>query len=208
MKGSAFLRIVAAVMFTAVCAYLGAGLYPALAPGEAAEAAPVFRESPTRIALEGIALRDELPLPEDAVLPALAGLRLSASETAEFAGGSGSGIYMAGCDGLEALRLESALPLSVESVSALLEEEGKARRQQGRLVRGFDWHFAALCEYGEALPRGEYGIIFDGFGEVYPARLIQVSRGLDGRQALLFRLQLGDTEYLSLRRCRAELIVD
>lgn len=208
MKGSAFLRIVAAVMFTAVCAYLGAGLYPALAPGEAAGTAPVFRESPMRIALEGIALRDELPLPEDAVLPAMAGLRLSASETADFAGDFGSGIYMAGCDGLEALRLESALPLSVESVSALLEEEGKVRRQQGRLVRGFDWHYAALCDYGEALSRGEYGLIFEGFGELYPARLIEVSRGLDGRQALLFRLQLGDTEYLSLRHCGAEMIVD
>lgn len=208
MKGSAFLRIVAAVMFTAVCAYLGAGLYPALAPGEAAGAAPVFRESPRRIALEGIALRDELALPEEAALPAMAGMRLSASETAEFAGDFGSGVYMAGCDGLEALGPEDALPLSVEAVDSLLRKEGKVRRQQARLVRGFDWYFAALCEYGEALPRGEYGLIFEGFGDTYPARLIEVSRGMDGRQALLFRLQLGDTEYLRLRRCRAELVVD
>lgn len=213
MEKNPYLRLVAAVLFAALCAYVGAALYPRLA---SAGAVPAMAENkPPAVLLKGIALRREtvLSIPEGSPLFARDGDRLSAdSALAAMAGDSrgenpGSCVFLACCDGLEYLSVEAARPLTVDCVRALLEARPEDSEGDGRLVAGFDWYYAALTDYKGALPKGKYSLRFEGFGESVKGRLVEVSRFESGERALLFRLTAGDAEYLRLRHTAAELIL-
>ena len=213
MEKNPDLRLVAAVLFAAVCAYVGAALYPRLAFPQALPAM-AEKENPP-LMLEGIALRREtaLSLPEGSALFARDGDRLSAEAAlAAMTGESGeenpgSCMFLGFCDGLEYLSVEAARPLSVETVRALMEAEPADRPGDGRLVEGFDWYYAALTDYKGALPVGKYSLRFEGFEQSVKARLTELSRFHNGERALLFRLTAGDAEYLRLRHTAAELIL-
>lgn len=200
------------MLFTAVCAYVGAALYPRLSPKEST-AAMAERVSAC-VRLEGIALREELSLslPDDPALFARDGERLSgdrvlAATTGTEDSGSGSALFLAFSDGLEQLSPADALPLSVDRVRSLMAAVPGQQEGDGRLVLGFDWYYAALSDYSGALPQGRCSLRFDGFDGAVTGRLVEVSGYENGERALLFRLMTGDTDYLKLRNCRAELIL-
>lgn len=199
-------------MFAAVCAWLGAGIFPSLRLSPE-PAAAIAEPAERRITLEGVALREEeaLFLPENTELLAASGERIPAGAQVAFSQkqsfeSRGSSIFLEGCDGYEELRVEEASPLSVERVEALLGRE-PGEPGQARLVSGFEWYYAAVCAYKGTLPKGEYRLGFAGFEETVEARLTEVSEPSSGRRALLFRLPHGDTAYLMLRKTTAELIL-
>ena len=171
----------AALLFTAACAWLAAALYPQT---EAAAAAP---ESPApEIMLRGIVLRRETALglweiPDGAE----DGKRLSAAET-----GREAGLYFTQTDGFEALTPEDALPLSPERVEALLASEpGEAA--PGRLVTERRVWLAALAEGENAFPAGTRCLLrLDGAEAPLPA-LVEDCEG----SALLLRLEDAEPLY-------------
>ena len=213
MEKNPYLRLVAAVLFAAVCAYAGAALYPRLAFFGAVPAMSVREGAPVR--LEGIALRHELALslPRDAALFDRDGERLSAGTAmAAMAGESpgenrGSCLFLAFSDGLEFLSPADALPLRVDRVRALMSRQPEDAAGTARLVQGFDWYYAAVTDYRGALPEGKCSLRFDGFQESVSGRLVEAGPYENGERALLFRLTTGDTDYLKLRNTGAELIL-
>ena len=214
MEKNPYLRLVAAVLFAAVCAYVGAALYPRLSPKQAA--APVMAEkTEKRIHLEGIALRHEQALSSSEAGPMalrdgerLSGAAVLAAMTGEDSGsGCGSCVFLDYSDGLEELSVDQALPLSVSRVRRLMALEASPKKDGGRLVSGFDWYYAAVTDYRGALPEGSCVLRFEGFDKELKGRLVEVSGFESGERALLFRLMIGDTDYLKLRNVSAELIV-
>ena len=201
------------MLFAALCAYVGAALYPQLASSGALPAMAEREAPPVR--LEGIALRRELALslPEGPALFARDGDRLSGDAALAAAAGEdsaeslGSCLFLAFCDGLEYLSPEAALPLSVEKLRSLMSLPAPENRRDARLVQGFDWYYAAVTDYKGALPEGKYSLRFDGFEESVKARLVEVSSFDKGERALLFRLMVGNAEYLKLRMVGAELVL-
>ncbi len=210
---SAFLRLVAALLFVALCAWLGAALYAALqAPAAAADA-----DAPRELALEAIAVRRELllrsrrrsrplaacgkRLPCGGALAVTAGGRALVSEQA--------GIFFADWDGLERLSPAQLETPDVAAVQALLESEADSSPgAYGRLVLDAAWYLAALTEDGAPLQAGmRCALRIEGIERPLRARLLSVSEESAGRRALLLRLTEGGADCLSLRRCRAWLLL-
>lgn len=203
------MRTVAALLFLATCAWLGAELYlrlrlPAL-PVLAGE-----EKSEEKHRLAGIVLREEeaLALPADALPVAESGSKLSAGGLlARLDGGGEIRVeracqYFADSDGLEALRLPESL--TVRAVRELLETPPSPQAESGRLVYGSAWYYAAVVPAEAERPDlGSCRLRFLPGREWLPARLVAASEEQDGAVALLFRLTRGGA-YLSLRRCEAE----
>ena len=213
MEKNPYLRLVAAALFAAVCAYVGAALYPRLSPKEAA-AAVMAEKAQTLVHLEGIALRYEQALSSPGNGPALEdGERLSGTAAlAAMAGeagdaGFGSRVFVDFSDGLEDLSPDRALPLSPGRVRELMALEASPRKDRVRLVAGFDWYYAAVTDYRGALPEGGCVLRFEGFDKELKGRLVDVSGFENGERALLFRLMIGDTDYLKLRNVGAEIVL-
>ena len=203
-----FLRSVAALLFLAVCAYGGAGLYvrlrpvrPDAAPAAAAEAG---------ISLCGIVLRSETPL----VLPPSAEL-LAEDDTRVPAGGAlarladGSlltapcaAVYRADTDGLEALSPACLETLDAAGLQRLLAQaERPDREARGRLITDHAWYFVCPAPSEIDLRPGQScRLRFSEQKTPLRARLIRQSDAV-----LVFRLTEGG-DCLSLRRCEAELM--
>ena len=196
MGSSRFYAALAALLFTAACAWFGAAVFRSLPPAEAA-ASP----APTPVAgrFRGIVLRRELVLPADALPEAREGERLSAGET-----GVGSALFFAGTDGLETLSPADAEPLTAAAVEGLLAQVPAEDAASGRLVLGRELYIAALWEGDEAPTPGGCRLRLDS-GEVLRAGLLRVTVDAGGRAALLLRLPLGDSTLLTTRFTAGEI---
>ena len=197
----------AALLFLALCAWVGAALYAALSPR--AEP-PEPERAPEGPELTGLALRRELRLPEGTSLPAgtREGERLPAGALAGLVPeGAGSAVCFARCDGLERLSVDALGDgVSVTAVRALLDAQPEETASAGRLVLGRDWYLAALGPAGDYPQPGERcRLAVEGLDRPLEARVIALSEAEDGEQALLFRLTDGTPEALSLRRCRVTI---
>lgn len=163
--------------------------------------------------LTGICLRREAPLylPETAALAVRPGERIPAGGLlARLADGSElraehSALYFPDADGWAALDPDPE-QLDAAALRQLLEREPPAPNGcRGRLVYENVWVFAAFAPEGLPLPEpGACRLRFAGSSDWIPARLLVPDGGSGGRSILLFRLNRGG-DYLSLRRCEAEL---
>ena len=190
-----YYHALAALLFAAVCAWLGAAVFGALAVQDALreETPPV----PGR--LRGILLRRERALsPEEIPAGAEDGMRLSAAET-----GSEAGLFLSGADGLEDLSPEDAAALTPETLDVLLARKAERDADAGRLVPDFACCCAAFCEGGEPAP-GPCRVCIDGAGE-YEGRVVSAARDEKGRTALLIRIPEGDAALYRLRFVTGEV---
>ncbi len=214
MGGSSrFLRLVAGVLFVAVCAYVGALLFGNM--DRDVQSAYVSAVTVTdSVPLSGIALRREMTisLPKGAELAAEEARRLPAGGV--IASGAGeeilspaSALFFSDTDGLERLSADSLDPLSVAGVEELLSAQPEPEEGDVRLVLDGVWYFAALAEESAALPdEGECVLALDG-GRRINARIVGKSRPERGKTALLLRLNEADGELMRLRKAEATLIL-
>lgn len=202
-----YLRAVAAVLFLAACAYLGAGLFgSASGPRTVTVCSGSIRQS---VPLTGIALRREELLPGE-IPPGLEqGERVSAHSAL---GGTQrvlapeSALCFSGGDGCEDLSPESLRPFSLERVEALLEREGE-KAEGCRLVYDFCWYYAAVsaepCPI-EAPAQVQLSLV--GIEGPISALLCAVDES-GGSTALLLRTGSMSPDCLCLRKCTGELII-
>ena len=205
-----FLRSVAALLFLAVCAWCWAGLCARFRTGglpvSAAKSAPVTT-------LAGICLRREAPLylPETAALAVQPGERIPAGGLLARRADGGelrsacSALYLPDVDGWTALAPDPE-ELDAAALRELLEQEPPSPTGcRGRLVYRSVWFFAALAPAGLPTPEpGACRLRFAGTPDWLPARLLAPRETPGSQSVLLFRLSRGG-DYLSLRRCEAEL---
>ena len=206
-----FLKAVAVVLFLAVCAYLGAGIYNGL--DQDLKTVPVRYVTVTdSLELTGLVIRREQVIcsPGKAQFFPSGGDRLPADGlVAVFQDGAelrapSSALFFPDCDGFEALSPDILPSLSCQELEALLQQEAAPDREAvGRLVFGWDWYFAALPAPDAALPaEGRCTLLFDGMEQSVPAELISAGEELP----FILRLTYGREEYLRLRKAQAQLI--
>lgn len=213
MARCSYLKSVAVVFFAAVCAYLGAWLFPSLSGR--LQTAPAAASAETHIGMEGIALRREtaLCLPHRAVFLPRDGERIPAgsllwqgAESDSYVSGKSS-VFMAFCDGFEYLAPPAEEKLGMAELSAYLSAPPLENPGSGKLVEGFYWYYAALAPAGCPIPAGSNCYLrFEGFVEYIQAFLVSCEESSEG-SVLLFRLRLGDPACFYLRKCKAELLV-
>lgn len=185
----------AAALFLALCAWVGAFLFRRLDAPAPSSAAPTA--APLR--LEGLVLRQEQPL--SAPLAAESGARLSDRET----GGLGPGLYLESLDGFEHLSPALLDGLDAAGLRALLDERPRRDRSaRAKLIRGFAWYYAALADGAPELSPGPCRLRFAGMERSAPARLLDVRTG-EGESLLLLRLTEDGAAFARLRKCAAEL---
>ena len=192
MGASRFYAALAALLFTAACAWFGAAVFRPLTQ------APEQPEAPASSAaiegrVQGRVLRWEQSLPEAPTVSAAPGDRLSAADT-----GSESALFFPDTDGLEYLTPEAAQPLTPEVLDELLAAASQDSEGVGRLVFGREL-FAAVFWAGDAVPvPGRCTLTLES-GERLRACLVSVSADAEGRTALLLRLPLGTNALLTER---------
>lgn len=197
----------AAVLFLAACAYLGAGLFGSAPRQHSAAVCPgSMRES---VALSGIALRRETLLPGDMPQELKEGERVSAGaelSRSEAVFAPESALCFSGGDGCETLSPEELYPFCPERVRELLE--CKPESAEGcRLVYDFCWYFAAVTDDPCALEApARVRLSLDGAEGAVPAQLCAVSESGEST-ALLLRIGAMHPELLCLRKCAGELII-
>ena len=203
MDSSRFYSLLAALLFTAVCAWIGAAVFAGL---QAPETALPNRSDPgTPAELRGIVLRREESVSPDAGRDAYPdGQRLSAGENPF---GGGSVLFFADCDGYEYLRPERAQALCPETLDALLNAGADpSGADSARIVLGCDWYYAAFVSRGDIPAEGEVcRLLFDHFPSPVRALLLSARSDSSGRTALLFRLTEGG-DYLKLRFSDAVIV--
>lgn len=175
-------RLVAALLFITVCAYLGAALWKHSGGDVSIVTAQESTVTDTA-ELFGIAVRTEIPFAGGGT----SGKRIPASDE------NPSGVYFEACDGYEYLS-----PAKLTDIPALFEAQPR-EAGSGRLVTENVWYFAAPCDT-KLEPGREYEVLFDG--APYPVRAR--AEACDGEYAVL-RLSVGGAFFLSLRECRAVL---
>lgn len=206
-----YLKAVAVVLFLAVCAYLGAGIYSGL--DRELKTIQVSRVTVTdSLELTGLVIRREQLIcsPGKAQLCPADGERLPAdSLIAVFHDGSelrsqASALFFSDYDGFEYLSPDSLSSLSRRDLEALLQQGAEPDKGAiGRLVSGWDWYFAALPESDAALPSpGRCTLLFEGMEQGVAAELISAGEDLP----FILRLTCGGEEYLHLRKTKAQLI--
>ena len=206
MASPRFYSALSALLFMALCAYLGAALYTGLETPRSFISFPPSRSS---VELSGIVLRCEENL-DEAVAETLSpsdGCRLSPGDFLSLGVGEAAqtAVFFSQSDGFEYLSPADAENLSPRLLSSLLTSEPDSR-QGSRIVYGFDFYYAAFISGYDDISPGPCRIKFEGFDESCRAEIISVvSEG--GRTALLMRLTQGGSEYLSLRFADAELIL-
>lgn len=212
-SGQGLLRALAALLFLAACAYMGAAFFGGLEDDMETVSAEKLSLRDTA-ELSGIALRREQVLcsPLEAELLAGEGRRLPAGgaaarlEDGSLVTAGESALFFTGLDGFEYLSPDSLGSLSPEGLRQLMAEEPRDYEGAfGRLVLGGDWYYAALCSQPLKLEPGPVTLLFEGREESLQAELMSLSH--QGEEtALLFRLRDGGAEYMSLRRTEAELL--
>ena len=193
-----FYAVLAALLFTAACAWIGAALFAPLEGGLPA-AAP--RPETEAKQLRGVLLREELLLPADAFPDAREGRRLSAAET-----GLAAGRYYSESDGYAFLSPADAEELSPAALDVLLALPPE-KSDGARLVTGWDCRYAALFEGADAPAVGtRCRLRFDGAAEPLEALVLRASQDETGRTALLFRLTAGAEALDRERFADAEIV--
>ena len=183
-RNNGYTRLVAALLFITVCAYLGAALWRHSGGDVSIVTAHEMTVTDT-VVISGIAVRTETPFSCGGV----SGKRIPASDN------NPAGVYFDACDGFEYLS-----PETVRDVAALITAEPQ-KTDSGRLVTDGAWYFAAECDTKLEPGRG-YEIQFDGAPYPVSARVCSS----DGTYAV-FRLNEGGDYFLSLRKCDAELVI-
>jgi len=207
LDNSRFYSALAALLFAAVCAWMGAALYSALPPPGTLSA--VFAADEELPMLYGIVLRREEALDAglsqnsqyDALTRFPAGAVLFPEEEARME----SVLYCAASDGLEYLSPSDAEALTPGSLDKLLASEPK-KAGKARLIYGFDFYYAAFSEAAPDISPGPCRVCFDGTEEIYHGSILSVSTE-EGRCALLIRLRISGEDFACLRICRAKLIL-
>lgn len=196
------MRLIAAVLFLAVCAYGGAKLWRGLEP--APETQTVYAVTFTDSAeLEGIVIRREQRFRPAGEALFTNGERIPAGTVPTV---SGSALYYSSCDSLEDLGPELLDTLDVAGLRSLLSRK-PAPREGGRLVLDHAWYYAALVSAQEPVPdSGRCRVLFDGFAAPAEASILSLSPADGGQRALVLRLTLGGDNYMCLRKCGARLI--
>lgn len=185
--------LLTALLFTAVCAWMGAAVFEALQSQKTilVPAAEISRGGE----LEGIILRREECLKK--ALDAQDGARIAACE-----GRTESAVYFSCSDGYEFLSPGMAENLSPEILDKLLKLPPE-NFTGPKLIYGFDFYYAAYYYGSIDIKPGPCRVKFEGTQNFQRAELLSVSR--DGSKcAVLLRLMLCP-ESLELRLCRAEL---
>ncbi len=208
-RSSPFAKLVSAVLFAAVCAYALAYFAQII---EDSQYEPLTERTVTdSIAFEGIALRSEqtVCLEGEPVFFCESGERLAARQIVAECGGKSvlspaSAIFFNNCDGYEYLTVREE-EFSPDTLRALLCSEKRDETAVGRLVKGRTWYFAAAAD-AQNIPCGEVKVKFEDSDESINASLIRSCPDGEGKTAILLKIQLGKNEYLSLRRCRGEII--
>lgn len=209
MQQSSFLRALAAVLFTAVCAWTLAHFTQSGAARIDSAATPPPQPTAESAALDGIVIRRERVLcaSSDVHTVAEEGKRLSADAVAAFADGEAvlpreSAVFFAETDGYEYLSPDELTDFTADTLAELLSAEPKAQAgAYGRLVTDFAWYYAAKPIEGAKVKEGRCKVRFEGFAETIEGDVISALPG-----AVLIRLTDGAPEYLSLRRTRAEIV--
>ena len=120
---------------------------------------------------------------------------------------TGSALFFEDIDGFEQLCPEDFYYMTPGELQKILDEKPGRKKGDGRLVSGFDWYFAALAEDSYKIPsEGKCRLRFEETGGDLPARLLKISSPEKGKLLLLFRINQGGEEYMSLRKTEAELI--
>ena len=198
--------MVGAVLFLALCAYMGAGLLEKLRPDMRTVQA-VNRSITESAALCGIAIRREQAVcsPDGQALSAEFNTRYSAAECALIFGSENSSpcLYLDNFDGFEYLDPDTLSSFSSELFSELMNTKpANMRGCAGRLVKENVWYFAARVESGTIPQKGsKCSIIFDGFEESCQASVWAVDK-----DCILLRLTTCSPELLSIRKSDARLI--
>jgi len=205
LSSSRFYSALAALLFIALCAYLGSALYGGL---ETPRTVINLASTEDKLRLKGIVLRREEQLENygRADFSALDGVRLSSGEkySPEHEALTQSAVFFTSSDGYEYLSPEDAVGLSPALLTELLSSRPESAVGP-RLVYGFDYYYAAFLSGSEDISPGPCRVKFQGFDDSCRAQLISVSHH-GGKTALLLRLTQGGPEYLSLRFAEAELI--
>ena len=213
MERFSYLKSVAVVLFAAVCAYMGALIFPSLS--YTPRAVSVTAAAQTHIGLEGIALRQEKALtpprqavflPGDSQRVAAGALIWQGADGEGYSSGK-SAVFVSQCDGYEHLSPPEDEKLSMAKLREYLNASPSESPGKGRLTEGFYWYYAACAPTPcPAISKGIHYLKFEGFENYTKALLVSIDTTDEG-SALLFRLKLGDGAYLKLRKCRAELLV-
>ena len=204
------MALVAALLFLAVCAYIGAGLFQRLSPETLTVRAELFSALESA-EISGIAIRNEMVLSSDKSLKSLAeeGQKYSAGESiAVFKDGSilhssSSAVFSSHTDGFEHLSTECLFPFGKESFSNILAmEKSENKHSFGRLILDDSWYFAAQIVSGK-IPQTARSckVYFDGTDDACRAVLWAV----DG-EYLLLRFNSFSPELLNLRHSGAKLV--
>lgn len=189
----------AALMFAAVCAYVGAAFFG----GTDFSSETGEPTSQTQTVLYGIALRRESALSGTLDLPDAR--RLSAASVSELPDAQ-TVIYCSGCDGFEHLTPDVLSGMSADALEELLEAEPAGNADGGKFIYGFDWYFAAFLTQGEAPAISTHSrLIFDQNGSEAKGRLVNIIAD-GGRTVLVFRILDFSPELLRVRKTQAVII--
>lgn len=211
MRQNSFLCALAAVLFTAVCAWTLAGLVPGVKRCAAAAAITPTASPAAGLELDGIVIRSELVLSaagESVKITAEDGKRLAAGAVAAFAGDKPvqsprSAVFFTDTDGYEYLSPAALDALTAEGLAGLMSAGPQPREDAyGRLVTEYSWYYAAspVAENAEPIAGGRCELRFEGFSETIEGEIISSAQGV-----IVVRLTDGAAEYMRLRYTRAEL---
>jgi len=207
---------IAAVVFLAVCAYLGNGILTILET-QTRTALAKYTSVEENAELTGIAIRREQLIcsPDRPIWLAADGERIASG--GELACFSDKTVLYSPCAALffhETDGYESLTPEMFENPDVSFFEEALTARPSvddsaiGRLVEEHSWYYAALANEGTRFPaNGDCSIHFDGMQQPVPAKLISLSSAENGKIAVLFRINRSDLLHMSLRKAEALLII-
>lgn len=194
MGPSRFYALLSALLFAAVCAYVGAAVFRLPEP-QNTRAMPALAQSEGRH-LRGILLRREEKAPSQ--LSAAPGQRIPAGENVPE-----TAVYFPSSDGYEYLSPADAQELTAERLDELMHAPADSYRG-AKLIYGFECYFAAFYYGIDDIQPGPCRLKFQGEDFERRAELLYASSS-PSKSVMLFRL-LPDSEFYSLRFCTAELI--
>ena len=212
MDSARYFSLAAALVFLAVCAYIGAALYSRVEQPEIETVRLLQVQESAR--LQGIVLRREqsLSFSWGSKLLAQDSQRLAAGETlaVDMLGQEllcpCSAVFFSRTDGFEDLGPQDIEADDVSALEKLLNRKA-GENADGRLVTDTAWYYWALTSSkDELLASGQCSIQFEGLEESVQAQVLSLSESSGGKRAILLRLTQGGSEYLSLRKTEAELL--
>lgn len=201
-RSTLLLSAVAAVLFLAACAYLGAALLPVRGGAEAAEELPA--DGHGGVTVRGIAVRSERALEAGADSAGLENARrVSAASLAARGLFDGSAVYFDECDGYELLTpalLDGLTPTRLDAIMGL----SRAESSGGRLVTSREWYIAAYAD--SALPEsGRVRLSIEDMTGFLDAQVVSTAAE-GGRFTVLLRLTDGSADALKMRMISGEIV--